>query len=86
MGLIKRYESEIYGNYKKYWFIYGLYTGLIMCFSILFRYWLVSIVFSRREEDIHSFAQENSKDFSDTKRKLMFIFQNDCYILYCTYI
>lgn len=40
MGLLRRYESEIYGNYKKYWFIYGLYTGLIMCFSILFRYWL----------------------------------------------
>lgn len=40
MGLIKRYESEIYGNYKKGWLLYGLYTGLIMSFSVLFRYWL----------------------------------------------
>lgn len=40
MGLIKRYESEIYGNYKKGWLLYGLYTGLILSFSILFRKWL----------------------------------------------
>ena len=40
MGLIKRYESEIYGDYKKGWLLYGLYTGLIMSFSVLFRYWL----------------------------------------------
>lgn len=40
MGLIKRYESEIYGNYKKGWLLYGLYTGLIMSFSVLLRYFL----------------------------------------------
>ncbi len=40
MGLLRRYQSTVYGNYKKAWLLYGLYTGLILCFSTMLRYWL----------------------------------------------
>lgn len=40
MGLIRRYESEMYGDYRKGWILYGLYTGLIMSVSVLLRYLL----------------------------------------------
>ena len=36
MGVLRRYQSVIYGNYRKAYLLYGLYTGLIMSAYVLF--------------------------------------------------
>ena len=35
-GFLKQYQSVIYGNYRKAYLLYGLYTGLIMSGYVLF--------------------------------------------------
>ncbi|MFA5541924.1 MAG: DUF4199 domain-containing protein [Bacteroidales bacterium] len=41
MALIRRYESQIYGNYKSAILKYGLYSGIGLSFVVLFRYWII---------------------------------------------
>lgn len=38
MGLIRRYKSEIHGNYKRAWLQYGIITSIAMVLSVLIRY------------------------------------------------
>lgn len=38
MGLIRRYKSEMHGNYKRAWLQYGIITSVAMILSVLIRY------------------------------------------------
>lgn len=37
-GIIRRYQSEIYGNYRRAGLLYGLATGLLMSLVVFFMY------------------------------------------------
>ena len=41
MRLIRRYSSQMHGNYKKAILRYGVYVGLIFSFVLIFRLLLV---------------------------------------------
>lgn len=41
MGVIKQYQSSIYGNYKKKWFRYGFLMGLALIAVIVLRYAMI---------------------------------------------
>lgn len=41
MGIIRRYESSIHGNYKKGIIRYGLLSGIGLIMVVLIRYWII---------------------------------------------
>ncbi|MDR1005420.1 MAG: DUF4199 domain-containing protein [Bacteroidales bacterium] len=41
MGIIRRYKSQMHGNYWRAVLRYGFYSGLILSFVVLVRYWLI---------------------------------------------
>ncbi|MDR0790590.1 MAG: DUF4199 domain-containing protein [Bacteroidales bacterium] len=41
MALVKRYNSQMHGNYWRALLQYGFYGGLLLSFVVLLRYWLI---------------------------------------------
>ena len=47
-GLLRRYKSPLYGNYRKYALLYGVVTGMVL-FAAIVAAWLVQLPYSEPE-------------------------------------